>query len=91
MRYFRIVFTLFVLILVLSACAKVVAPEGGDQDTTPPKILKQSIANGSTNITPKRIEFETDENIQIGNSSEIIVTPRPPKPGHLRRAAKNFK
>ncbi|MCB0514625.1 MAG: Ig-like domain-containing protein [Chitinophagales bacterium] len=80
MRYFRIVFTLFVLILVLSACAKVVAPEGGDQDTTPPKILKQSIANGSTNITPKRIEFETDENIQIGNSSEIIVTPRPPKP-----------
>ena len=62
--------------LFISGCAQVVAPTGGEKDTTPPVILKSTPENGSTLFNSNEIELEFDEFIVLKNLNEqLIVSP----------------
>ncbi len=74
-----LIFTLLITIhfLLLSGCAKVVAPTGGQKDTTAPKVVvEESTPNLSTNFNSTEIVLTFDEWIQLNKpASEIIVSP----------------
>ncbi len=40
----------FIVILILTSCAKIVTPVGGPKDITPPKVIKEVPANNSVNF-----------------------------------------
>ena len=64
-------------LLLLNGCAKIVAPTGGQKDTTSPKVvLKESTPNLSTNFNATEIVLVFDEWIQLNKpASEIIISP----------------
>jgi len=67
---------IFTLTILISSCAKIVIPEGGDKDITPPKLISTSPPNGSTNIKPRKISLVFNENIQTLNLAQnLTITP----------------
>lgn len=67
---------LFTLLILLSGCAKVMAPVGGDKDTTPPKIALEQPANQSVNFQSNKIMISFDEFFTLNNPTEnILVSP----------------
>ena len=74
---FTITLTLMAVVSVLlSSCANEVAPTGGPKDETPPKVLKYSPENYSTNFEGKKIEITFDEFFQLNNyKSKLLISP----------------
>ena len=73
---------LLVSAFVLVQCAKRGNPTGGDIDTKPPKFLRASPENYSTNFEDKEIRIYFDEYIKLDKPQEQIIisppmTPRP--------------
>ena len=68
---------LFLLILWISGCAKVVAPTGGPKDVAPPKILSSDPPNQSTNFEGDKIEITFDEFIQLNDLNQNLVVSPP--------------
>lgn len=64
-------------ILLMFSCAQQVAPTGGPEDVTPPKILEEIPANLSTNFSGKEIEIKFDEFIQLQSATEQVVISPP--------------
>lgn len=63
-------------LLLISGCANIVTPTGGDKDTTPPKILELVPDNQSLNFTSKSFVISFDEYVQLNDiSSQLIVSP----------------
>ena len=63
-------------VLLLSACANVVAPTGGPKDTTPPKVVEASPKNHGTNFDGHKIELTFDEFVTLNNANqEVMVSP----------------
>ena len=75
---FTITLTLMAVVSVLlSSCANEVAPTGGPKDETPPKVLKYSPENYSTNFEGKKIEITFDEFFQLNNyKSKLLISPQ---------------
>ncbi len=69
----------FFIILILSACAQVVSPTGGERDTEAPKVIKTTPNAASTNFNVKEIVIEFDEYIQLANLSEELTISPPMK------------
>tara|TARA_B100001758_G_C18382276_1_gene597940 strand:- start:484 stop:1545 length:1062 start_codon:yes stop_codon:yes gene_type:complete len=66
---------------LLSSCATVIPPSGGEKDTSPPRVIDLLPSNQSVNFTKKEIVFYFDEYVQIKNQSEINFFPEiKPKP-----------
>ena len=65
--------TLFFFLILLSACAKIVAPVGGPKDTTPPKIVTVSPPDQSTHFDSKTIKISFDEFVVLNNPNERVV------------------
>lgn len=64
------------LITICFSCANIVAPSGGPEDHTPPKVLKCFPPNRNVNFKEKRIEIVFDEFINLSDfSSEVIISP----------------
>jgi uncharacterized protein (DUF2141 family) len=62
--------------LLLTQCAKVSQPSGGEKDTTPPNLVRTNPPNRQLNFDKNEIELVFDEAIQINNAREqIIITP----------------
>ncbi len=62
--------------LLISGCANIVTPSGGDKDTTPPKILELVPDNQSLNFNSKSFIISFDEFVQLNDiSSQLIVSP----------------
>lgn len=78
-RYFVVMkrIILFLLLLGLAACAKIVMPTGGPQDTTPPRLdTLRSTPLVQTNFQGNTLEFRFDEFIVINNAlKELIISP----------------
>ncbi len=71
----KIVF-LLAFCLLLFACAKQVAITGGPKDTTPPKLVESSPANGSTNFTENIIYVKFDEYVKLNSlNQKLIISP----------------
>lgn len=49
---------------MLASCATIVAPTGGPQDRTAPKILERTLADSTLNFKGGVIKFNFDENIE---------------------------
>lgn len=70
------------LTLVFVSCAKRGAPEGGPEDFTPPKYVRASPENFTTNFDAKEIRIYFDEYIKLTDAQRqvIISPPMDPKP-----------
>lgn len=68
---------IFPLILFfLSCCANQVAPTGGPKDVTPPKVVEEKPANGSTDFDGSKIQITFDEYVTLNNATrELLVSP----------------
>ena len=77
---FRNVLTL-TAVTFLSGCANIIAPQGGQKDVTPPKLISISPKDSLLNTRVTKIEMRFDEFITVNNpSSEIVVSPILPFP-----------
>jgi len=70
----------FIFIVAVCAflinCANRGMPKGGEKDTEPPKILKSTPENYSTNFKGKEIEIYFDEYIKLKNlQKQLIISP----------------
>jgi hypothetical protein len=64
------------LLFFVISCANQVAPQGGDKDLKPPKIVKSVPENFSTRFDSKKIQITFDEFIQLKDvNSQLIVSP----------------
>lgn len=67
---------LLALAVLLAACAKIVPPDGGDRDTTPPQVLSIEPPDGTVNFAAAEIVFTFDEYVQLSDlNSQLIVSP----------------
>ena len=66
----------FMILIILAACAQPVSPTGGPQDKDPPVILRSEPENGSVNFDAKEIRIWFDEFIQLrGLSQQFLSSP----------------
>jgi uncharacterized protein (DUF2141 family) len=66
----------FLLSVTGSSCANIVPPSGGPRDSLPPKLLKASPPNGTTNFRSKTIELVFDEYVDLSDvSKNFLFTP----------------
>jgi hypothetical protein len=69
-------FILFLLIILISSCAKISSPAGGPKDTKPPVIVKSEPANGQINFRDKKITITFDEFVALDRINEkFMVSP----------------
>lgn len=62
--------------VVLFGCAKIVSPDGGDKDITPPKDTLMSPPFGSTQFNTKSILIEFDEYVQLNDIyNQLVISP----------------
>jgi len=73
--------------LLLASCAQQVALTGGEQDVTPPGILKQEPPNYTTGFKEKSVRIYFDEYIELVNPSEtfLISPPLKQQPEYMLR------
>lgn len=85
--YHRYRHTLFLLALLLSACARQGFPEGGPRDTEPPRIVEETPPNGSLHFAAGSFFVGFDEyvNLQDADNNVIISPPMSPKPTFATR------
>ncbi|MRX47557.1 hypothetical protein GJJ64_10175 [Pedobacter sp. HX-22-1] len=69
------------MILLIQACASMQQPQGGPKDEQPPKVLKETPKNLSTNFINKKILIEFDEYFKLNNEyTEIAISPAQENP-----------
>ncbi|WAC41797.1 Ig-like domain-containing domain [Pedobacter sp. SL55] len=94
-RNYHFYFIFFVLVGAISliyGCAAMKSPEGGPRDTTPPKVLKMTPENLTTNFTAKKIIIEFDEYIKLSNEfKEFSISPELEKVPELRAKLKRLE
>ena len=74
MRY-RIL-CLWLCLLLLAGCAKIVVPTGGPRDVTPPSVSKVEPESGTTNFKAKQIKITFDEFVELNNPLDnTLVSP----------------
>ena len=62
--------------LLLGACARVVAPVGGEKDVQPPRVVRAVPENGSTGFRGQRFRIYFDEYVKLVDASkQIVVSP----------------
>ena len=65
-----------ILLLLWAACARVGSPTGGEQDKTPPKVVKTIPPNESVNFTGNRIRIFFDEFVTLRDiRKQLIISP----------------
>lgn len=79
-------------ICFIYGCAAMKSPEGGPRDTTPPKVLKMTPENLTTNFTANKIIIEFDEYIKLTNEfKEFSISPELEKIPELRAKLKKLE
>ena len=77
--FFLLIF-IFVIqqIVVLPGCANIIPPSGGPRDSLPPRLLKASPPDSTTNYSGNKILFSFDEYVELDNiQSNLLVSPTP--------------
>ncbi len=68
----------YLLSVLGSSCAQILAPTGGPRDSLPPVLLNSTPENRTTNFTANRVTLSFDEYIQIQDlPKNLIVSPTP--------------
>ncbi|MFB9863007.1 Ig-like domain-containing domain [Rufibacter immobilis] len=64
------------LALVLSGCASISSPEGGERDIIAPKLVQSYPKSGQTNVKPEKIVLTFNEDIQtVDLTRQLIIAP----------------
>jgi hypothetical protein len=72
---FAVIFPL-VLAVTLFSCAQVLVPNGGDKDTTPPKVAKYMPDSAAVNFRAKEINIAFNEYIQLKDvNNQLLISP----------------
>lgn len=75
-RHIQSVTLTFIGLLLLYACANVVAPTGGPRDEDPPKVIRSTPPNFSTNFDNDQIRIFFDEFVRLHNiRQQLLVSP----------------
>ncbi len=83
---------LLIVAIFIYGCASMKSPEGGPRDTTPPKVLKMTPENLSTNFKAKKITIEFDEYIKLNNEfKEFSISPELEKAPELKAKLKRLE
>ena len=79
--FFLLIF-LITKIVVLTGCANMIPPSGGDRDSLPPLLLKVSPPDSSNNFNTKKVTFTFDEYIDQPQEifKNLLVSPNPSVP-----------
>jgi hypothetical protein len=76
---------LFALVASIFGCAAMQTPDGGPKDTDPPKVLKISPSNLTTNFKSKKVTIDFDEYIKLNNEfKEFSISPETEKIPELK-------
>ena len=67
----------FVILSILTSCAKMGQPDGGWYDELPPRVVATSPAEGATDVNSRRILIGFDEFIVLQNATENVVVSPP--------------
>lgn len=67
----------FLVLLLLTSCAKMGQPDGGWFDETPPRVIGTHPSDKSVNVKGKRISIFFDEYIKLDNPQEKVVVSPP--------------
>ncbi|RFP64196.1 hypothetical protein D0N36_15375 [Hymenobacter lapidiphilus] len=60
----------------LGSCAAISSPEGGIRDTTLPKLISSTPANGARNVTGQSIRLDFSEQVQLTDlAKNLLVAP----------------
>ena len=85
-KYFSLI-----LLLFLSACARMGSPDGGWYDENPPKVVSSTPEDKGTNVRAKKITINFDEFIKIENAQEkVIVSPPQIEQAEIKAAGKRI-
>lgn len=67
---------LFLLLVLMSACANIIPPSGGKTDTTPPKLLSIKPKDSLLNSRVTRFDLKFDEYVTVNDvSKELTISP----------------
>ena len=84
MKYF---FNFLTVLFLLTSCANIVAPTGGDQDISAPQLLNVELLHSTNDKKTKTIIFEFDEYIQLNNFEDYFYI-SPPLQGVVKKQIK---
>lgn len=69
-------FIIIILCLLVSSCARIVTPKGGEKDLIPPKYVSSTPKENSVNFHGNSIEINFNEYIVLDNATgKLIVSP----------------
>jgi uncharacterized protein (DUF2141 family) len=71
----RKIFSIYLLIILITSCAQQVIPTGGIKDDKAPIILSHAPENKSTQFKSNQITIKFNEYITIKDAGQIIVSP----------------
>ena len=87
--YMWVLLPIVAVALFVAACASIGAPDGGDYDEEPPRVVSSMPMNQTRGFDRKRISILFNEYIKIENASEkVIVSPPQTEPANIRTAGK---
>ena len=73
---FKSIFLWTAVLLMLGACASVVAPTGGKKDETPPKLKVVVPPEQTVNFNSEKVVFTFDEYIQLlDKDKQLVISP----------------
>jgi len=74
-------YTRLLIILLISSCATISIPEGGEKDMSPPKLLSSTPDSAQTMFRGESIELVFDEFFSVKNfNTQVLVSPPFDKP-----------
>ena len=66
----------FTTTILLWQCASIQSPSGGAKDLSPPVVLRSFPVQGTTNVSPSRIEIHFDEFFKLNDlQNELLISP----------------
>lgn len=69
----------WICLLLLSGCAKMVVPTGGPRDVTPPSVIGVDPVSGSINFNAKQIKITFDEFVELNSPTDNAIFSPPLK------------
>lgn len=80
------------LSLLVVACASIAAPDGGEFDEIPPKVVSSFPVERATGVRTRKARINFDEFIKLENANEkVIVSPPQMEPANIRAEGKHIK
>lgn len=72
-------FTILLIFMIVTACAKISSPTGGARDRTPPEVIETDPEDGTINFRGKELSIEFDEYVVLDNINDKFMVSPPMK------------